>query len=116
MTKAERRAAKAKAVMAVAQRLSAPNAALASGVSAATVRKWRQEPEFMVAVAELQAIASDRSLTPRQMVDAVTAVMDRIEQPRRGPIVVTIPPGTTPQQHRRLVARAVAEVLVPGRV
>lgn len=116
MTKAERLALKAQGAMALARGLSAPRAALELGVSAETVRKWRREPEFARAVEELQAIARDRSRTPTQMADAVGQVLDRVRQARRGPVVVSIPAGASLKQRRRLVARAVAEVLVPGRL
>lgn len=116
MTKTERLAAKAQGALALARGLSAPRAAAEVGVSADTVRKWRREPEFARAVDELRAIAADRGRTPQEMVDAVGAVMDRVQQVRRGPVVVSIPAGTPLRKQRLMVARAVAEVLVPGRI
>src|SRR3954469_2419687 len=99
MRKTERLELKAQAAVAVARGLSAPRAALEVGVSADTVRKWRREPEFTRAVAELRVIAATPRRTPEEMVDAVDAVLDRIKGVRpAGPVVVSIPAGASLRQ------------------
>jgi hypothetical protein len=113
MKKAERLELKAQAAFELAGGASAPQTALKVGCAAETVRKWRREPEFVRAVEELQAIARDRSRTPQQMADALTEVLDRIKEVRRGPVVVSIPANASPRRRRRLMAEGIARVLFP---
>jgi hypothetical protein len=47
------------------------------------------------------------------MADAVTEVLDRIKEVRRGPVVVSIPANASPSRRRRLMAQGIARLLFP---
>lgn len=103
------------ALLLLAQGRSCRSVAAELEVSAGTVSRWAKEPVFVDGLARVKAAVA----SGRVDVEAALGVVEEVARSLGasgggGPVVVSIPAGTSPRRARKLVAQGVARAVERG--